>query len=74
MNALRRANRRTQFATDALFHSVFVTIQNMATVQTLGFFYFDVHLFGVALLATEHSATRILSCYSILRPMLPKSN
>jgi hypothetical protein len=46
----------------------------MTTVQTLGFFYFDVHLFGVALLATEHSATRILSCHSILRPVLPKSN
>jgi hypothetical protein len=74
MNALRWANRRAQFATDALLHSVFVTIQNMATMQTLGLFYLHVHLFGVALLATEHSATRILSCHSILGAMLSESN
>jgi hypothetical protein len=74
MNALGRTNRRAQFASNALFHSVFVTIQNMTTMQTLGFFYLDIHLFGIALLAAEHSATRILSCHSILRPVLPKSN
>jgi hypothetical protein len=74
MYAFRRTNRRAQFAPDALFHSVFVTVQNMATVQTLGLVDFDIHLFGIALLATKHSAARILRCHAVLRPVLSESN
>jgi hypothetical protein len=46
----------------------------MATVQTLGLVDFDIHLFGIALLATKHSAARILRCHAVLRPVLSESN
>ena len=55
VNALRRTHASTQFATDALFHAVFVTVQNMTAVKTL--WLLNLFVFVVAILATENSTT-----------------
>ena len=53
MNALRGADCGTQFAADALFHAVFVSVQHVATMKALRLVDFLVHRLGVALLALE---------------------
>ena len=54
VNALCRTDSGAQFATDALFHSIFVTIQNMATMHA--FWFVDLFVFDVVVLATKYAA------------------
>jgi hypothetical protein len=79
VNALRRTHGCTQFATDALFHAVFVTIQNMATVQAFWLWNLFVHhlgalayftIFRLSQRAAANSATRILRCYLVFATAL----
>jgi hypothetical protein len=74
MDAFRRTHRSTKLTADALFHAVFVSIENMATVQTFWLVNFDVHFFGGTLLATKHSTTRILGRHAIFWSVLAESN
>ena len=46
VNTFCRAHSSAQFATDALFHAVFIAIQHMATMQTFWLWNLFVHYLG----------------------------
>jgi hypothetical protein len=46
VNAFCWAHGSTKLATDALFHAVFVTVENVATMQAVWLVDLRVHLFG----------------------------
>ena len=54
VNALCRTHTGAEFAANALFHSVFVTIQDVATMHAL--WLVDLFIFGVVVFTTKYAA------------------
>jgi hypothetical protein len=54
INALCRTHTGAQFAPDALFHSIFVTVQNMTAMHAL--WLVDLFVLDVIVLATKYAA------------------